>query len=204
LEHTLENLSGKGEISFSVIGEFQEDYFQFLRGFNEQIQHNFRPENVENVLSDFFCIRIGSFKESLKILQIYHQLLENFFPAFLDLENSPLKIATVCANTKFPFFEVWKMLEGAEEDIFISLQEGRTLRAPIRALRPLIEAANMQYRKSALYKLTRIEETSKTLAELVFQNRRDDDIRTYSRLDKTLRPELDFSSIFTFARLMQD
>jgi hypothetical protein len=204
LEYTLENLSGKGEISFSVIGEFQEDYSQFLRGFNEQIQHNFRSENVENVLSDFFCIKIGSFKESLRILQIYHGLLENFLPAFLDLEKSPLKIAIVCANPKFPFFEVWKILEGAEEDIFISLQEGRTLRAPIRALRPLIEAANMQYHKSALYKLTRIEETSKALAELVFQNRRDEDSRTYSRLGKALRPGLDFSSIFTFARLMQD
>ena len=210
LTKTLERLyaaqfpSKEAEIRFSVIGEFQEDYSQFLQEFNSRIETSFETENVEKVMSDFLCIRIGRFNESLKILQIYHQLLEKFFPAFLNLENSPLKVAMVCATPKFPFFEVWKILEGAEGDIFISLQERRTLRAPIRALRHLIEAANIQYRKSALYKLTRVEETSKALAELVFQNRRDDDSRTYSTLGKALRPKLDFSSIFTFARLMQD
>lgn len=198
----------KTEIRFSVVSEFQEDYSHFLQEFNSRIENSFRIENVEKVMSDFFCIKIGSFKESLKILQVYYELLRNFFPAFLNLENSPLKIAMVCANPKFPFFEVWRILEGAEKDIFVSLQGGRTMRAPIKALRLLIEAADRQYRKSALYKLTRIEETSGTLAELTFQNRRDEDSRTYSTLARTLRPELgpklDFSSIFTFARLMGD
>ncbi len=210
LTKTLEKLyshqfhSKEAEIRFSVISEFQEDYSHFLQELSNRIKGSFRIENVEKVMSDFFCIKVGSFKETLKILQVYHGLLENLFPAFLNLESSPLKIAVVGANPKFPFFEVWKILEGAEEDVFISLQGARTLRASTRAVPLLIEAANKRYRKSALHKLMKIEETSKTLAELVFQNRRDEDSRTYSALDRALRPELDFASIFTFARLLGD
>jgi hypothetical protein len=200
-----EQFPGKeAEIRFSVIGEFQEDYSHFLRELDSRIQRTFKTENVEKVMSDFFCIKVASFKETLKILQAYHQLLEDFFPAFLDLDTSPLKIAIVCANPKFPFFEVWEILEGAEADVFISLQGSRTLRASARALRLLIEAANKRYRKSALHKLTKIEETSKTLAELVFRDRSDKDSRTYFQLSKALYPQLDFTSIFTFARLVED
>ena len=193
----------KAEIRFSVVAEFQEDYSHFLQRFNRQIQYGFGVGNVENIMSDFFCINVGSFKESFKVLKVYHELLQQFFPAFLNLENSPLKIAMVCSNVKFPFFEVWRILEAAQEDIFVSLQGMRTMRASINALEALVSAADKRYRKSALHKLTKIEETSKTLAELTFQNRRDEESRTYSILGRSLRPKLDFSSIFTFARLIE-
>jgi len=196
--------SERAEIRFSVIGEFQEDYSHFLEELKRQIRNNFGVENVENILNDFCCIRIEKFKQTLEIFQIYYSLMSKFFPAFLNLESSPLKIAIVCANVKFPFFEVWRIIDGAQEDIFVTLQGKWTIRAPIKALEFLIKAANMQYRKSALHKLTKIEETSETLAELTFQNRKDEDHRTYSGLARTLRPSLDFSSIFAFARLMGD
>lgn len=203
LEKALTSLSGR-EISFSVVAEFQEDYSHFLQRFNSQIQYGFGAGNVENIMNDFFCISIGSFRESFKVLRVYHELLQQFFPAFLNLENSPLKIAMLCSNVKFPFFEVWRILEEAQGDIFVSLQGMRTMRAPIKALVLLVRAADKRYRKSALHKLTKIEETSKILAELTFQNRKDEEGRTYSILDRSLRPELDFSSIFTFARLIED
>jgi len=203
LEKALTSLSG-GEISFSVVAEFQEDYSHFLQRFNSQIRYGFGVGNVENIMNDFFCINVGSFKESFKVLKVYHELLQQFFPAFLNLENSPLKIAMLCSNVKFPFFEIWRILEEAQGDIFVSLQGMRTMRAPIKALVLLVRAADKRYRKSALHKLTKIEETSKTLAELTFQNRKDEEGRAYSILDRSLRPELDFSSIFTFARLIED
>lgn len=203
LEKALKSLSGR-EISFSVVAEFQEDYSHFLQRFNSQIRYGFGVGNVENIMNDFFCINVGSFKESFKVLKVYHELLQQFFPAFLNLENSPLKIAMLCSNVKFPFFEVWRILEEAQGDIFVSLQGMRTMRAPIKALVLLVRAADKRYRKSALHKLTKIEETSKILAELTFQNRKDEEGRTYSILDRSLRPELDFSSIFTFARLIED
>lgn len=196
--------SQKADIRFSVIGEFQEDYSYFLEEFRQQIQKEFKADNVENILGDFLCIKVRRFRETLRIFQIYQELMNKFFPAFLNLESSPLKIVMVCASVKFPFFEVWRTIEGAREDIFVSLQAKRTLRAPIKALESLIKTANTPYHKSALHKLTKIEETSETLAELTFQNRKDKDHRTYSVLAKNLRASLDFASIFTFARLIED
>lgn len=194
----------KAEIRFSVIGEFQEDYASFLPEFRRQILHSFGSENVETILEDFFCVRIGRLRETLELLQIYHKLLNDFFPAFLNLEESPLKISLVCANSKFPFFEVWRTIEKAHEDIFISLTGRGVMRAPIRALDPIVKATNIPYRKSALHKLAKIEETSTTLAELTFQDRRDRDYFVYSRLGANLRSSLDFPSILTFAKLVGD
>jgi hypothetical protein len=194
----------RAEIRFSVIGEFQEDYTLFLQELRRQILSSFGTENVERILEDFFCVKLIRLRETLVLLQIYHKLLNDFFSTFLKLENSPLKISIVCANTKFPFFEVWKTLEKAQEDIFISLTGRGVMRAPIRALNSIVEAANIPYRKSALHKLAKIEETSRTLAELTFQDRRDKDYFVYSRLGANLRSSLDFPSILTFAKLVGD
>jgi hypothetical protein len=203
LQRTMESLSG-GEISFSVIAEFQEDYSNFLKEFISRIHREFGNGYVENVLSEFFCIRLGSFGEAFKVLEVYYEAMSRFFPVFLKENDSPLTIAIVCAGIKFPFFEVWRILEEAKGDIFISLQGMRTVRAPTTALELLTKAASLGYKKSALHKLTRIEETSKKLAELTFQNRDDKDHATYSRLARNLYPNLDFSSIFTFALLVED
>jgi len=203
LQETLESLSG-GEVSFSVVAEFQQDYYRFLEQFTGQIQRTFRHGNVESILNDFFCIRVDSFRQAFEVLQVYYELLRVFFPAFLGLQKSPLRISMVCAGAKFPFFEVWSILEDGPDDVFVSLQGPRTIRAPIGGLELLVRAAGLRYPKSALHKLTRIEETSETLAELTFQDRRDKDRATYSKLASGLRPSLGFSSIFTFARLMGD
>lgn len=202
LEKVLTSLSG-AEISFSVVAEFQEDYSNFLYSFKNRVQSDFGTANMENITDDFFCLNVGGFKETFKVLKIYHQLMQQLFPAFLNLENSPLKIGVVCSSVKFPFFQVWRILGEARTDIFVSIQGARTMRAPISALELLVRAAGGKYRKSALHKLTKIEETSQTLAELTFQNRRDEESGTYSVLARSLRPKLDFSSIFAFVRLIE-
>ncbi len=203
LEKALTSLSGS-EVSFSVVAEFQEDYSRSLREFSNRIHKIFGGGNVECIMTDFFCVKVGTFRGAFNVLQAYYELMKDFFPTFLNLQDSPLKLSMLCAGVKFPFFEVWRILEEAQEDIFISLQGVRTMRAPIGALELLVEAASLRYRKSALHKLTKIEETSERLAELTFQDRKDRDRTTYSKLASSLRPSLDFSSIFTFARLMED
>ena len=203
LEKALRSLSGS-EVSFSVVAEFQEDYSRSLKEFSNRIHKIFGGGNVERIMTDFFCVKVGTFRGAFNVLQAYYELMKDFFPTFLNLQDSPLKLSMLCAGVKFPFFEVWRILEEAQEDIFTSLQGVRTMRAPIGALELLVEAASLRYRKSALHKLTKIEETSERLAELTFQDRKDRDRATYSKLASSLRPSLDFSSIFTFARLMED
>jgi hypothetical protein len=203
LEKTLESLSGS-EVSFAVIAEFQEDYAPFLREFASRIYKIFGAEDVESIMTDFFCVRVGTFGRAFKVLDIYYRLMKDFFPAFLNLQDSPVKLAMVCVGVKFPFFEVYRILEEAKEDVFVSLQGVRTMRAPIAALELLVKAASLRYPKSALHKLMKIEQTSEKLAELTFQDRRDRDRATYSKLAITLRPKLDFSSIFTLTLLMED
>lgn len=203
LRKALESLSGS-EVSFGVIAEFQEDYSPFIREFASQIYKIFGAEDVESIMTDFLCVRVGTFGRAFEVLDIYYRLMKDFSPVFLNLQDSPVKLAMVCASVKFPFFEVWKILEEAKEDVFVSLQGVRTMRAPIAALKLLVEATSLRYPKSALHKLMKIEQTSERLAELTFQDRRDRDRATYSKLATTLRPSLDFSSIFTLTRLMED
>jgi len=203
LEKALKRLSGS-QVSFSVVAEFQEDYSCFLREFTSQAHKVFGVGNVESIMNDFLCVKVGTFRGAFKVLQAYYELMKIFFPTFLNLQDSPLKLSMVCAGIKFPFFEVWSILEEAKEDIFVSLEGTRTMRAPVAALELLVKAASLPYRKSALHKLMKIEETSERLAELTFQDRKDRDRTTYSRLASNLRPSLDFSSIFAFTRLMED
>ncbi len=203
LGKALGSLSGS-EVSFAVIAEFQEDYSRFLAEFTNQAHKIFGAESVESIMTDFLCVKVGTFGRAFEVLNTYYGLMKDFFPAFLNLQDSPVKLAMVCANVKFPFFEVWRILEEAKEDVFVSLQGMRTMRAPVTALGLLVNAASLRYPKSALHKLMKIEETSERLAELTFLDREDRDRATYSKLASTLRPSLDFSSIFTFARLKED
>jgi hypothetical protein len=204
LEEALRSLS-RSEVSFSVVCEFQEDYSRFLRAFTRQSEEIFGVGNVETIAIDFLCAKVETFRSAFDALKGHYELMKRFFPAFLELQDSPIKLTVVCAGTRFPFFEVWRAIEEAQEDVLVSIERVRTLRAPIKTLEILVRAAGKRYSKSALHKLMRIEESSQRLAELALEGRHESSDRaTYSGLARTLRPGLDFSSIFTFAQLMED
>jgi len=197
--------SSPTEIRFSVIREFQDDYNEFLRSIQKDILSSFNYEDVEVLLDDFFCLKINRLGESLKLLGIYYRLLQEFLPNFLKITPSPLKFTIVCANLKFPFSEVWRNIEKADDDIYVSIVNRGTMQSTITALPALVANSSMKYRQSSLHKLAKVEEVSIKLAELTFKDRSDkEDFSTYSKLDNELRPVLDFRSILTFTKLIED
>ena len=194
------------KIRFSVISEFQSDYDLFIEEYSSTIKEEFNSASVETILSDFHCIKITKNRDILKLLEIYHNLLLKYFPKFVDIGSSPLRLTIVGAGSKFPFFEVWRIIEDSDEDINISLiGHGAPIKTKNKALEQMLLAEKPYYRKSALHNLAEIARISESLAKLKFKDRSDrKDYSTYRILEENLANLMDFRSILTFAKLLED
>jgi hypothetical protein len=193
------------EIRFSVIGDFQEDYTRFLYEFRDSLTTKFGKENIEVIMDDFFCIKTEKMSKTLNILQIYNELLERFFPKLKEAIPSPLKFVAVCSSPKFPFFEVWRIIDGEIDDITISLIGHGDIRTDNLSLDQMVVFTDFsKIRKSALYKLAEVAKLSQRLAELTFEDRFDEDHDTYSMLKSRLPMRMSFQSILAFAQLIGD
>ena len=194
------------KIRFSVISEFQRDYDLFIEEYSSTVKEEFNIANVETILSDFHCIKITKNRDILKVLEIYNNLLFKYFPKFVDIEKSPLRLTIVGAGSKFPFFEVWRLIEQSDEDVNISLiGHGAPIKTKNRALEQILLADKPYYRKSALHNLAEIAKISESLAKLKFKDRSDrKDYPTYKSLEENLANLMDYRSILTFAKLLED
>lgn len=194
---------GNEEIRFSIISEFYEDYKEFIIKFKKELFQIFDTACIENILEDLFCIKLGHLSDILEILKRYHKLFKTFFPKFEELDESSLKIALVCANSKYPFFEIWRTVAEARNDVFISLVGRGTMKLRVKDLDSVSEIAKIYPSKSSLYKLSKIAETSKRLAQLTFGTKgRDRDSKTYANLRRILPFGMDFQSILTLANII--
>jgi len=119
----IENPEEKAEIRPSVIGEFLQDYKEFLKEFSKEVHKIFdsKEKRVQDILEDMFCIRIEKLDEILNLLEIYVELISKFFPKFKEKEESPIKLAISYSHVKFPFFEHWRYLENSKGDVNIVL-----------------------------------------------------------------------------------
>jgi len=69
----------------------------------------------------------------------------------------------------------------------------------------MLLADKTYYRKSALHNLAEIAKISESLAKLKFKDRSDKkDYWTYKKLEENLANLMDFRSILTFAKLLED
>lgn len=202
---TLGIATGSEEIRFSIISEFYEDFNDFLIKFREELFLLFSMDNIETILDDLFCIRIEYLIDILKILKLYHQTLKYFFPKFLMLDKSALKFNIVCANSKFPFFEIWRIITEAEDDVFVSIVRSGTIRIGVKDLETFLQIAKIYPAKSSLFKLSKIAETSKRIAQLTFESSGGDkDSKDYAKLRRVLPFGMDFKSILTLANIVGD
>lgn len=113
---------------------------------------------------------------------------------------------TVISNVKFPFFEVWRLFEKADSDIYISLVGHGEIKTNIKGANNLLLAKTMNFRKSALHNLAEIAKIHESLAKLHFNDKSDrNDSPTYSQLKNLVGPlQMDFRSILTFAMILED
>lgn len=197
----------EAQVRFSIVSEFQEDYDKFLSDFRDRIMEEFRKEDVERVLEDFYCVKTESAKDVLQLLKIYKELLNNHFSKFLNLSiDSPLTLSVVLAPSKFPFFQCWRVIENSKPDIHIVLSNHGEMTIRNKMLDSLLLASDTKYRKSALHKLAEVSRLSEALAKLRFEDKsKDEDSQTYEQLRERLLPlGLGFRDILTFARILED
>lgn len=191
------------QIRFPVISEFQQDYDKFLISFKRNIVDSFNKENVEYINDDMFCIKIDKLQDILAILKIYNNNINEFFPEFRKTSSSPIRLSLVTADSKYPFFEVWDIIENGKEDILVALIGRGQMKTTLSNLETLttIYDKGYEFKKSALEKLARIAEISERLAQLTAQDKSDKDYQTYEQMTHL---GLDFQSLLTFAKIMED
>lgn len=203
VEHIVRHgTQGPAEVRFSLIGEFQKDYDTFLHKVGQGIPSIFGSVNTERLLPSLFCVRLQSPQEIVRLLEILHDEMRVFFPKFLELDRSPLRLGLSCSAAKFPFFEHWRMLEKPPSDVFVNLVGQGRVKAPLRALPYLVRVANLPH-KHALHNLAEVAKISESLARLKMHDRADAGSGTYRQLREDFLPlGLDYQSVLTLAKIV--
>lgn len=194
------------QIRFSLIEEFSRDYQQFIQEFHQALSNKFGEENCETLNDWLWCIKLNHNREVFDILESYHQALKHHFPALKDMESSPISLVVAICNAKFPFFQIWRQMQDFQEGVKILLRGHGGLTTDNRHLEALLMAKNNSYPKTALHGLAEVAKISEALAGIKFADRWDKrDHPVYEQLKKSVEPlGLDFRSLLTFARLLED
>ena len=188
---------GKAEIRFSLFSEFQLDYDSFLNQLEEEMVSKFGDENVEQILDDFFCVKIDNLSEIVKILSIYKELIESYFPKFKETEESPIKMVISCSHVKFPFFEHWRYLKNPEDDVNVMLVGSGKMKIELRRLGDLLdlELAN----KTAIEKLARMADVSEDLAFMQIFS--EEGIKNHPELQEALKKGFNLRDLLTYVKI---
>jgi hypothetical protein len=194
------------EIRFSLISEFYKDYDYFLSTLRDSLLERFGGSRLEFLLKDLFCLRSDRKGDIFLFLQEFNRTLDLFFPELKKFVEGPIGLSLVYCRSKFPFFDVWRMMEDQTGSLRISLIGHGSIESSLKYLDDILLAGTQSYRRSALHKLAEISETSEKLAELKFQDRSErGDFESYEALRRKLLPlGMDFSSLLNFARLLGD
>jgi hypothetical protein len=194
------------EIRFSLISEFYKDYNSFLLFLKNSLFTRFGDSRIEILLKEMFCIKMDRKGDVFLFLQEFNKILHQFFPEFKKFAEAPINVSLVYCHSKFPFFEVWKIIEEPTSNLHISLIGHGTIETSFNHLDDILLAGTSSYRKSALHKLAEISKISERLAELKFQDRSEkSDFESYGALKRRLLPlGMDFSSLLTFSKLLGD
>ena len=199
-----ETSEDKAEVRFSLVAEFQLDYEEFLKAWDQNLAVAVGSTNHQRVLDDFHCLQLSKRGEAFKLLGAYQALLKKYFPKFMEGQAPPIRLAVVLADSHFPFFECWRILNEAKEDVTLALIGRGSLRVPARELGRLIALPQVQLNKSALIKLSEIAKMSEDLAKLHLENRAEKDYTTYRNLKEAMPLGLDFRSLLVLAALLED
>mgnify|MGYP005850747623 CR=1 FL=1 len=188
------------EIRFSTISEFQWDYDKFLKYFEDTIEKDFSSENVQKILPDFLAVQIDSFNLLRHVLQIFNELYDAFFPKFKDI-SSPLKLSIVGSNIKFPFLEIWRLLQDTKNEINIQLIGKGYIGLKVKDLSAFLKTKTDN--KALLYKLVKMSEISPKLAKITLNDRSDRDFHSFTDLRLAV-DKFGFENMLTYAKMMGD
>jgi hypothetical protein len=191
------------EVRFSLLSDFQKDFEDFLRKLHVMVCEKFKEKNVEQALSDLFCIKIENLHQIISLLDIYNSLFNKFFKKFKEIKESPITISLICSSVKYPFFELWPVLHNPKTDAYVYLIGKGEMKASVKNLDWILSVAKFG-KKTALHKLAEIAKVSEKLAEAMLYDKRDRDYKTYSMLQYERPMGLGFEDILTLAKIQSD
>jgi hypothetical protein len=200
----MENPEERAEVRPSVISEFQWDYNEFLKQFNGKIHETFdnKEKVVQDVLEDLFCIKIDKLSEGIKILVLYSNLINDFFPKFKETEESPIKLVISCSYVKFPFFEHWRYLETPKEDVRIMLIGRGEMKIKLAQLEDLLRLGDRLKNKTALEKLARMSDISEELAFMQIFS--EEGIKNHPELQEALKKGFNLRDLLAYVKIKSD
>jgi len=194
------NPEDKAEIRFSVIAEFQKDYDAFLSTLESKIITEYREENFQLILKDFFCLKIEREREIKRILEIYRSKFKEYFPKFIS--NPSIKLSMTCANVKFPFIWNWKILENPKNDVTVSLIGRGEMNLKMKQIDELLKVSLPS--RNFLLDLSKAAEISKKLAWIMLNDK--GNRGAYKEFDGLRRAVtssgIDYDTILVFSKIM--
>lgn len=194
----LDNLA----VRFPVLADFVEDYRRFLGRWSAFVVEAFGHDMVEQVDDDLLCIRLNERREALRLLEIYREVMVDWFVKMFDLNVAPVRLGLSISAVKHPFFVHWRYLENPKVAVGIQVIGGGTAEIPLNRLGDILQAVGRGER-GAFHRLRQIAQTSKSLADLVLSDRQDRDGQTFGELKRILPLGVDFESLVTLANLAE-
>jgi hypothetical protein len=193
----------KAEVRFSLVAEFQQDYQKYLAHVGKQLLKRFGEGRTEVILPDFFCVKAESGKDVLGVLRCLGGAARAFFPAFVTLPDSPLRLSLTFCDVRYPFFEIWREWQEQQSEIEVRAVGHGELALRLKDLEKFLQLSEFPFRKSALHDLAEISRISEQLAELRFRGRGEKGERpTFEHLSEFLPLGLKFEGILTLAKLL--
>lgn len=166
--------------------DFVKDYKLLLKAFNNQIYEIkdeegnpfFTKENFLFPIEDYYefgIFKVYSGEDILTVLDLFYNLLEEYFPECLN--DSPIKLSLSLAQVKYPYQEHWRFLSMPENIINIQSPGSAKLSIDVSKYKLLREKIRREDTKLShfLHRLADIEnETKSNMAVTleVFNNRK--------------------------------
>lgn len=153
--------------------DFVKDYKLLLKALNEKIYEIKDNEGTPFFTKETFLYPIDSYyefgifkvysgKDILKVLDLFYNFLEKYFPKCL--KDSPIKLSLSLAHIKYPYQEHWQFLSMPEEAINIQSPRSARLNINIAQYKLLREKIRREDAKLShfLHRLTDIEVETKS------------------------------------------
>ncbi|MGH8011859.1 MAG: hypothetical protein ACREQ4_05100 [Candidatus Binataceae bacterium] len=194
-------LSRKLSVRLPLLADFIADYERALGYWLRRLTDAFGQANVEEVDEGMVCVKLTEASGAIRLLEIHHDLLATHFPKLLELEVTPVRFALSISPAKHPFFANWRFLESSQTSVAVQLIGSGKAEIPINHLDALVRVIRQGGRHS-FHRLRSIARTSKALAEIMLNDRRERD-QTMEELRRILPLGMDFESLMTLANLAE-
>jgi hypothetical protein len=194
-------LSRKLPVRLPLLADFIDDYKRMINLWRERLADSFGQENVEEIDEGLVCVKLTEAPGAIRLLEIYRDLLAAHFPKLLELEAAPVRFALSISPAKHPFFVNWRFLESSQASVAVQLIGSGKAEIPINHLDALVRVIRQGGRHS-FHRLRSIARTSKALAEIMLDDRRERD-QTMEELRSISPLGMDFESLMTLANLAE-